>query len=518
MRKLIHVLMSTVLGVGLLAGFLVANGHSTPQLNTDTIQKVGFGGDNTSSKTSSKASTCQGEFAQPGSGEWFKGGKHHPNKVFAGRWCWHKPDGTVITHLICTGFTLHSGDGVHWDTVHKIPGFTTANSKAAFKIGNADEGLLSKVTGLSKVSKIDSVVAWSVWFLSNDKNLHADWSSTYVPQLKNRGEYGAVQKLIAWAKTHGPYKVTVKAPQVQPGHTGNGVVTVLGSNGKPASHLQVSLSGSNVKLSTQGGLTNSKGQFHFKYTPQEFGGTSIGAHITAPSSTTGTLTDASPGRQRLLTGNFVEHASGSTHFKSVAAKATAKNLCVTNCDGIATAQWTGIAPKDSAVRIKFHTDAGINARCDARAGSTCTVSRKVPDGTHWTSYEFCVLKNGKCVTKYFTVKKDKEFICPPEPVATVDITAHIDCPCDGPVTFTHTLVTKVTSLAGSSRFYTTTLTDVTNGKSDTVNLTNGTPGSPDLPFVNGDQYKLTYKSYDHKGGHLLKQGTILTFSDTLAAA
>jgi hypothetical protein len=502
MRKQFSALLSASLSVLLLlAGFLVASSHITPQhSSTDTIKLAGFGDANTSSKTTAEKAT----FAQPGVGEWFQGGKHHPGRDFVGRWKWNGK-----SSWFCVDFSGHSSDGIHGATVHGMPGYSKSNAKAAFKLGNADEGVLSKVSGLSKVSKINAATGWAIWFLSKDKNLHADWKSTYVPLLKKRGEYGAVQKLLAWGHAHGPYSVSVKAPSVQPGQTGHGTVTVKAANGAATKLLQVQVTGTNVKLSHIGGLTDGKGQWHFKYSPVDFGRSSLHADVTAPSSNTGLLTDASPGRQRLLTGNFHETASGSTHFRTAAAKATAKNVCTTNCDGIATAQWTGIAPKTSAVRIKFHTNAGINARCDARAGKTCTVSKKVPDGTKWVSFEFCILKHGKCVSKYVSVKKNEEFVCPPAPSAKMHVEIDINCPCGGPVTVDGTLTTSVTSLKSSIRFFKATVTDVTNGKSDTVTLTNGTPGSPSVPFVNGHEYQISWQAFDKAGGKLLKQGVIV---------
>jgi hypothetical protein len=510
-RKQFSALLSACLGVLLLAGFLVATSHTTPQHSTaDTIKLAGFGDANSTTKNSTVADRAT--FAQPGVGEWFQGGKHHPGRDFVGRWKWNGK-----SSWFCVDFSGHSSDGIHGATVHGMPGYSKSNAKAAFKLGNADEGVLSKVSGLSKASKINAATGWAIWFLSKDKNLHADWKSTYVPLLKNRGEYGAVQKLLAWGHAHGSYSVSVKAPSVQPGQTGHGTVTVKAANGSAAKLLQVRVTGTNVKLSHAGGLTDKKGQWHFKYSPVDFGRSSLHANVTAPSSHTGLLTDASPGRQRLLTGNYHETASGSTHFRTAAAKATAKNVCTTNCDGIATAQWTGIAPKTSAVRIKFHTNAGINARCDARAGKTCTVSKKVPDGTKWVSYEFCILKHGKCVSKYVSVKKNKEFICPPAPVVDIVQTNKVHCPCDGSPTLSGSIEATATSLQSSSRFFQVTLTDVNNGKSNTVNLTNGTPNTFDVPFSNGDEYKVTFKAFDHMGGKLLKSGLLadVTFSTTV---
>jgi hypothetical protein len=137
------------------------------------------------------------------------------------------------------------------------------------------------------------------------------------------------------------------------------------------------------------------------------------------------------------------------------------------------------------------------------------VSKKVPDGTKWVSFEFCILKHGKCVSKYVSVKKNEEFVCPPAPSAKMHVEIDINCPCGGPVTVDGTLTTSVTSLKSSIRFFKATVTDVTNGKSDTVTLTNGTPGSPSVPFVNGHEYQISWQAFDKAGGKLLKQGVIV---------
>jgi hypothetical protein len=275
--------------------------------------------------------------------------------------------------------------------------------------------------------------------------------------------------------------------------TGHGTVTVTDSNGHPASYLQVHITANaKVTLLNQGGLTNRKGIRHFTYKFPDYGRANFTATVTAPSSNSGLLTDASPGRQRLLTGNYTEHAVGHDHFKTAGAKAKAKNICVENCDGIATAQFTGIAPKQSAARMWFHTDSGVTAHCDARAGKTCTVSKKVPDGTKFTKFEFCLSKHGKCVTKRISVKKDKEFVCPGKPA--LKFSGVCDCFGNG------TLVPSPESPAGSTRVWKAWETDNGSRVGSVVRLTNGQ--FTDLAQLNikqGHSYEIFVKT--KAGGH-----------------
>jgi hypothetical protein len=407
----------------LIMGVVVVLSGTTPQVNTATIKLAGYSADDSKSKTDVQLEAQRGSFATPGVGEWFKPGRHHDGRIFAGRWVWQNR-----SDWLCTNFSKHSGDGIHMDTVHGIPGYSKSNAKAAFKLANASEGILARVSGLDKVAKINSATTWAAWFLSNDKNLHADWKPAYVPQFKNRGEYGAIQKLLAWSHAHGPYKVSVKAPKASVGQKSHGTVTVKAANGHAASLLQVTLSGKRVKLTPQGGLTNKHGKFGFTYKPTDFGRVNVRAAVTAPSSKSGLLTDASPGRQRLLTGNYKEHASGSTHFRTAAGKAEMKSVCTTDCDGTATVTFTGKAPNHSGpMRFRFYVDGVRKGHCDTSGGHSCTVSKKAVDGSKWTGYDFCVLnrKGGHCVTQHVFVAKHQKVVCPPAP--TIDQSSTTDC-------------------------------------------------------------------------------------------
>lgn len=431
-RKQFSALLSACLGVLLLAGFLVATSHTTPQHRTaDTIKLAGFGDVNSTTKNSTVADRAT--FAQPGVGEWFQGGKHHPGRDFVGRWKWNGK-----SSWFCVDFSGHSSDGIHGATVHGMPGYSKSNAKAAFKLGNADEGVLSKVSGLSKASKINAATGWAIWFLSKDKNLHADWKSTYVPLLKKRGEYGALQKLLAWGHAHGSYTVSVKASSMQPGQTGHGTVTVKAANGSAAELLQVRVTGTNVKLSHAGGLTDKKGQWHFKYTPVDFGRSSLHANVTAPSSNTGLLTDASPGRQRLLTGNFHETASASTHFHSVAAKGSFQEECGTSCSTTVPVKGTVKAPAggwNTCATAKVVETGNTVASIIVKAGNTKSVSFTVPNGDtkhlQWT-FRFC---HG---TQHSTPYSGSKFKinCPPAP--SVQLTMSCDCNGPGNIPFTVT--------------------------------------------------------------------------------
>lgn len=475
---------------------------------------AGFGGDNTSSKSTGTAQKAT--FAQPGVGEWFHGGPGHPDRIYSGRW----KKGSK-KNLLCTNFSKHSGDGSLSSAVHRLPGFSLENSKAAFKLGNASEATLARVTGLHNAAKINSSVQWAVWKLSKDRNLHRGWKPAYVPQLKAHGEYGAVQNLIDWGHNHGPYTVVVKASG---GATGHGTVIVTAANGKPASYLHVDLSSTLVKLSSRGGTTNSKGLFPFKYGASDLGSARIHVKVTAPSSTTGELYNASKGRQRLLTNGHSESASGGTKFQIAASTAKMKNECTTDCHGIAKVTWTAKAKKGSVpMRTRYYVNGKVVAHCDTRsakkAAETCSVSKHEADASHWTGYDSCVLnkyQGGHCITSYHFTKVNEEIVCIPAPSAKMHVVIDVSCPCDGDATLSGDLTASVLSLKDSVRFFTGTLTDVTNGKSDTVDLTNGTPSPLSVRFVNGHEYRISFKAFNKKGGKLLKQGTIVDKTFTVS--
>jgi hypothetical protein len=250
-------------------------------------------------------------------------------------------------------------------------------------------------------------------------------------------------------------------------------------------------------LSKSGGTTNAKGQLSFKYAASDLGRAGVHAKVTAPSSTTGELFNASAGRQRLLTNGHSESASGGTHFRIAAAKARMKNSCTTDCDGVAKVTFVGKAKKGSGpMRIRFYVDDKIVGHCDTKSAKkkarTCSIVKHEADASYWTGYDSCALKNGKCVSHYTFTKVHEQIVCPPGP--SFQFVIKTDCNCQG------TLVPSPGGPAGSARVY--TAWELVDGKmvGSTVTLKNGDyTALPTFNVKSGHTYEVRVKT--RAGGH-----------------
>jgi hypothetical protein len=434
----------------------------------------------TASTSDSRMSTA---FAKPNIGEVFKGVPHHPAKIYAMDYVWNGSSG-----YWCSGYTFRAGDGTK--SVHvngQLPGFSAANSAAAKKLTNASDAEIALVTGLSTVKKQHSVRAWSIWFLSKDKNLHADWKGYIVPQLKAKKEYTALLKLVEWAKANGPYKASGTADAVFVGQPGNGAFKVLGSNGKPATLLGTSITATNATLTSTSTRTNRNGVANFAYKATNFGSLFV-AKFNAPSHGSVMLTDASPGRQRLLSGNFRENAQASVSFSKTPGQPTMNSSCTTDCKGIATVTWTKTVESGaSPMRYTYYVNGAAVATCDAASGAVCKASAQVSDGSFWTSYSYCYLNQvgGTCTTATMTVTTHVEIVCP------AWVTWSTKCACGSVPVVTLTAPT-------STRFYTGTVRWGSTTK--TITLVNGS--STDIPltgYTSGQEISASFTAYRDSG-------------------
>lgn len=419
-------------------------------------------------------------YATPDVGQVFKGGSHHPGKVYAYSWRFQGK-----RNYWCMFFSGHASDGTTSQKITgRIPGYTVANSAAAKKLVN------SYAEHPTRSNRLTAERAWAVWFLSSDRNLRAD-KPFYVHQLKARGEYSGVESLISWAKAHDPYKASVSASQLQVGQSGTVTVKVLASNGKAASKLPVTISSptGNVKLSSTSHATAANGTVRLPYTRTGVGTVRLVAHGTAPSSYAVMMTNASPGRQRLLSGGFESHFSASYNYSKSPSGPAMTTSCTTQCNGVATVTWTkGVESGSVSMRLEYYTGNTKVAQCDAAAGHNCTATAKLADATIWTSYRYCYLNKvgGSCTTSWVTVKEHKEVICPPWVQWT------IKCPCGGDTVLT------LTAPSSNKRFDTATVTYGSTSK--TVSLVNGTPQDVSLTgYKSGQQIAASFTAYRDSG-------------------
>jgi hypothetical protein len=417
-------------------------------------------------------------------GEKFKPGPHHKGPIYAYDWNWNGRSG-----YWCSGFTLRAGDGTKSVQVNgQLPGFTVANSAAAKKLTNASDADVAVVTGLSAIAKRHAVRAWAIWYLSSDKNLHADWSGSYVPQLKNRNEYGAFKKLLAWSKTYGPYKVSGSASAVLVGQSGSGSFKVLGSNGKPASLLKISISATNAVVTKAPARTNSSGIAAFTFRRTNLGTVTFKATVTSPSHGSVMLTDASPGRQRLLSGRFTVSAQASVSFNKSPGAPAMVSSCSTDCKGIATVTWSKTVESGAAaMRYTYYVNGAAVAKCDAAGGQVCKASAKVADGSFWTSYSYCYLNQvgGTCTTAVVTVAAHVEIVCP------AWVTWTIKCACGAATVVTLTAPTGTRFYTGTVRWGSTT---------KTITLVNGTPTDVPLTgYTSGQEISASFTAYRDSG-------------------
>jgi hypothetical protein len=460
--------------LSLVVGALAFSANATPSRTTGKIAM-------TSSTSDQMLST---RYASPHVGEVFKGVPHHPAKIYAMDWSWNGRSG-----YWCSGYTFRAGDGTKSVQVNgQLPGFSVANSAAAKKLVNASDSQVALVSGLSDIKKLHSIRAFSIWYLSKDKNLHADWKGYIVPQLKAKKEYTGLLKLIAWAKVYGPYKVTGSASAVLVGQSGSGTFKVVGSNGNPATLLKTSIAATNAVVTQASAKTNSNGVVAFSFRRTNIGAVTFKSTVSSPSHGSVMLTDASPGRQRLMSGSFTESASASVSFDKSPGAPAMVSSCSTDCKGIATVTWTKTVESGAAaMRYTYYVNGSSVATCDAAGGAVCKASAQITDGSFWTSYSYCYLNQvgGSCTTAVVTVATHVEIVCP------AWVTWSIKCACGSVAVVTLTAPT-------GTRFYTGTVKWGSTVK--TITLVNGSPTDVPLTgYTSGQEISVSFTAFRDSG-------------------
>ena len=235
------------------------------------------------------------------------------------------------------------------------------------------------------------------------------------------------------------------------------------------------------------------GSAHFSFTRSDWGRAGFKAVVSAPSSDRIILTDASPGRQRLLGGNFKEHATGSSNYTVRPSRPVLSYECGENCDGNVKLTFQAKNPRGSApVRQYFKVDGQVFFKFDVKGGTSVTrhVVLKMADGKVVIPGICSLNSSGKCATRVIWQKPFAPIVCPPWAKANVEVTMTAEAGCDCASGIAGTAVVTMTVPDWTIRYYTGTVS--VGGQSKTKSLTPGQNTSFSFPSYHpGDEVKLS---------------------------
>lgn len=385
------------------------------------------------------ATPAQATTASPVVGMKLRGGPGHTSTVYAHIW---QLDGKRGPCIDFGRRTPDSSAGTR--TIGRVPGMTAEQSRQAFKLVQTYRGTSSDFTG--------AALALSVWKLRGDADFKTWYSwakrtDAVGPQLERR-----VNAMLAEAKSHGPYKVSVKLQPVLKGKTGVGTVKVTDSRGKAARSMPVRVARTTTaaKLVRKAGKTDSNGVATFKFTRTGAGKVGFRATVSAPSVKKALLSQPSAGNQRLLVGGFRDSWSGSAEYTSSAGAPTFTTTCDTDCDGQATVGVKYCNPQRNATPMRWVGSVGGTKvlTLDVKPGTCSRQSIRLVDG-NVLAMKYCTLNKvgGSCTNRFTELKKTYEVVCPAWATATIQLACTCKPDESGSVTFDPLV-------AGNPRYYT----------------------------------------------------------------
>lgn len=385
------------------------------------------------------AAPANASTATPVVGMKLRGGPGHTSTVYAHIW---QLDGKRGPCIDFGRRTPDSASGTR--TIGQVPGMTAEQSRQAFKLVQTYRGTSSDFTA--------AALALSVWKLRGDADFKTWYSwakrtDAVGPRLERR-----VNAMLAEAKSHGPYKVSVKLQPVLKGQTGVGTVKVTDSRGKAARSMPVNVKRTTTaaKLVRKAGRTNSKGVATFKFTRTGSGKVGFRATVSAPSVKKALLSQPSAGNQRLLVGGFRDSWSGSAEYTSSAGAPTFTTTCDTDCDGQATVGVKYCNPQRNASPMRWVGSVGGSKvlTLDVKPGTCSQESIRLTDGNVLTM-KYCTLNKvgGSCTNRFTELKKTYEVVCPAWATATIQLACTCKPDESGSVTFDPLI-------AGNPRYYT----------------------------------------------------------------
>lgn len=384
------------------------------------------------------AAPASASTATPVVGMKLRGGPGHSTTVYAHVWQLDGKRGP------CIDFGRRTPDSVSGTrTITQVPGMTAEQSRQAFKLVQTYRSTTSDFTA--------AALALSVWKLRGDEDFKtwyawAKRTDAVGPRLEAR-----VNQMLSEAKSHGPYKVSVKLQPVLKGQTGVGKVTVTDSRDKPARSMPVRIKRTTTaaKLVSAAGKTNSNGVATFKFKRTTTGKVGFRATVSGPSVKKALLSSPSAGSQRLLVGGFRDSWSGSAEYSSSAGAPTFTTTCDTDCDGQATVTVGYCNPSKNATPIRWVGMVGGSnvVSIDVAPGKCSKEELRLTDG-NVLEMKYCPLNKvgGKC-TSGFVKKTSYEVVCPAWASATIQLACTCKPDESGSVTFDPLL-------AGNPRFYT----------------------------------------------------------------
>lgn len=395
----------------------------------------------------------------------FPGGPGHSGPVWAGTW-----NNGRRGFCLDFGSAMPNRRGQSLITGN-VPGMDAEESKQAKFIANKYD--------LSGSPEASANAAFAIWRLQHDKNLMTWYAWARSKNVITAARHTDVDAILADARQHAAYKMSVSTTQVHVGQTGSGTVKVLGSNGKPAVGRSVTLTATGAKVLSVNGVAGAKGATRstglvFTYQRTAAGKSSFKAVLSSDSSALAQISLSAAGHQRTLSGGYAEAAAATHSFDLPVNGPSIAASCDTDCNGNAQVTIQFPNPK-GAQAIKWTMKASLPVpTLSAKGGDIGKIVVSLADGTVFTGSTYCYtgsVLGGPCATaEVFVPTTFGEIVCPPW--AQGELVLPCRCTPNEPASVT------LVSPAGSPRFF-RGFVSINKGAADIppTDLVNGTPAT-----------------------------------------